>query len=75
MTQKKILNKTDRKLLMKEVFNHFGSQNKTAAALKIDKASVSLWVKLGEIPSRRAIQIERMTDRKFDALLMAGKVR
>jgi alanine-glyoxylate transaminase/serine-glyoxylate transaminase/serine-pyruvate transaminase len=46
----------------------FGSQAEVARRLKLDRAVVNNWVKSGYIPSRWAMEIERLTDGQIAAM-------
>ncbi|WP_081946978.1 Cro/CI family transcriptional regulator [Candidatus Francisella endociliophora] len=50
---------------IQEVLNYFGNQNKLALALGVTRAAVGRWVKDGEIPPKRQIQIQRLTKSKI----------
>jgi alanine-glyoxylate transaminase/serine-glyoxylate transaminase/serine-pyruvate transaminase len=46
----------------------FGSQAEVARRLKLDRAVVSHWVKVGYIPSRWAVEIEHLTEGAIQAV-------
>jgi len=50
---------------VKELIAHFGGQVALADKLGIGQSAISAWVKSGEIPLKRAFQIERMTKGKI----------
>jgi len=50
---------------VKEVIAKFGGQVALADKLGISQSAISAWVKSGEIPLKRAFQIERMTNKKI----------
>lgn len=50
---------------MQSVIQHFGSKSKTARALGLAPASVTLWG--DRVPSLRQLQIERLTGGKLKA--------
>ena len=52
---------------VKELIAHFGGQEALAEKLDITQPAISAWVKSGEIPLKRAFQIERMTNKKIKA--------
>ena len=58
--------------MFKELFKHFGSQNKMAGQLDVTTQAVSQWAKTGEIPPARAIEIEKITKGKFKAVDLVG---
>jgi DNA-binding transcriptional regulator YdaS (Cro superfamily) len=64
--------KTNMKLLVKEVVDHFGGAYKLAGALDVSSVAVCHWVKRGRFPARRALQIQYITEGKFDALDLVG---
>ena len=66
------MNKTNMKLLMKEVVDHFGGQYKLAAALNVSSVAVNAWIKRECFPPLRAIQLEEMTEGKFTAKELVG---
>ena len=45
----------------------FGSQAEVSRRLKIDRAVVSHWIKVGYVPARWAMEIERLTDGQIGA--------
>lgn len=47
---------------------HFGSQAEVARRLKLDRAVVNHWVKVGYIPSRWAVEIEHATEGAIQAV-------
>ena len=54
--------------MIKDVVDWYGSQANMARALKVDRAAVSLWVKVGVLPPGRAIQVEQQSGGKFKAV-------
>ena len=49
-----------------DVISHFGSQNKLAGKLDVSSVAVNQWFKQKSIPPYRAIQIEEITEGKFN---------
>ena len=45
-----------------DLISHFGTQEKTAAALGVTQGTVSAWHSRGEVPILRQMQAERITD-------------
>ncbi len=54
--------------MIKDVIDWYGSQANMARALKVDRAAVSLWLKIGVLPPARAIQVEKQSGGKFKAV-------
>lgn len=54
--------------MIKDVIDWYGSQANMARALKVDRAAVSFWVKVGVLPPGRAIQVEQQSGGKFKAV-------
>ena len=50
---------------VKEVIAKFGGQVALAEKLGISQSAISAWVKSGQVPLKRAFQIERMTNKKI----------
>lgn len=46
---------------MEKLILFFGTQAKTARALGVSRATMSIWVKRGFLPVARAIQAENLT--------------
>jgi alanine-glyoxylate transaminase/serine-glyoxylate transaminase/serine-pyruvate transaminase len=46
----------------------FGSQAEVSRRFRVDRAVVSNWVKLGYVPSRWAVEVERLTDGAIPAV-------
>lgn len=53
--------------MIDKIIEHFGSQRALALRLGVSPPAVALWVLLGRIPPRRAIEIERLTQGRFKA--------
>jgi DNA-binding transcriptional regulator YdaS (Cro superfamily) len=62
---------------MKEkLIAYFGSQLEIAEALGVSESAVSQWMAEGELPPRRAMQVEAMTGGKITAFeLVRGVVK
>ncbi len=69
-----ILSKQDRKRLLLEVWDYYGSKSATARALGVDRSTVSTWVAHGEIPARRGVEIERETQGAIRAVHLAAEI-
>jgi DNA-binding transcriptional regulator YdaS (Cro superfamily) len=50
-----------------DVVEYFGGQYKLAAALNVSSVAVSHWVKCGTFPPRRAMEIQKLSEDKFNA--------
>ncbi|MHB1564115.1 MAG: Cro/CI family transcriptional regulator [Leptospirillum sp.] len=62
-------------LSLNDVIEYFGNQSILARSLGIKPQAVQQWIARGQIPIRRAIQIERLTDGKIrldDMLPLTG---
>lgn len=69
------MSKLNMKLLMTEVVEHFGGQYKLAAVLNVSSVAVSAWIKREAFPPKRAIQIQEMTEGKYQALDLIGGIK
>lgn len=58
--------------MIEKVIEYFGGTSKTAKALGVEPAAVSQWIAKNEIPPKRAIEIERLTDGALRAVDMIG---
>lgn len=56
---------------MDEIIKHFGGKAALAKALNVERSAVSWWLREG-LPSRRAVQIERITGGMFKAIEIVG---
>lgn len=56
---------------MQKIIDFFGGKSAMAKALGVDPAAVSWWLQNG-LPPGRAIQIEILSEGKFDALEIVG---
>ena len=45
----------------------FGSQAEAARSFRLDRAVISHWIKVGYVPSRWAVEVERLTDGRVSA--------
>ena len=52
-------------LSIADIIRYFGNQSILARKLEIKPQAVQQWISRGQIPLRRAIQIERITDGKI----------
>ena len=52
-------------MTIQEVLNYFGNQNKLAISLGVSRSAVGKWVKDNEIPPKRQIEIQRLTNSKI----------
>lgn len=52
-------------LSIADIIRYFGNQSILARKLEIKPQAVQQWISRGQIPIRRAIQIERITDGKI----------
>ena len=52
-----------------EVLGYFGSKKKIAEKLQIDISNIWHWEQKGEIPPRRQLQIQKITNGKLKARL------
>ena len=50
------------KCAIDKLIEHFGSSNKAAKALGVDRQVTDIWVKQGYIPFKRGEQIEKATN-------------
>lgn len=57
----------------KELFEHFGSQNKLAGVLDVSTQAISAWKYEGYIPAYNAVKIERISEGKFKAVDLVNK--
>lgn len=55
-------------MILDEVVEWFGNQNRMARRLGVTRAAVSSWVISNTLPAARAIQIERLTNGEFKAV-------
>jgi DNA-binding transcriptional regulator YdaS (Cro superfamily) len=63
---------------LNDLIDFFGNQSALARALKIRPQAVQQWITRGQIPIRRAIQIEQLTEGKIrlaDMLPLTGMDR
>lgn len=58
--------------MIEKVIEHFGGTTKTAKVLGVEPAAVSQWIAKKEIPPKRAIEVERITDGLFKAVDLIG---
>lgn len=54
--------------MIDEIIEHFGGQSRMAEALGVAPANITFWKQSGTMPSRRAVQVERLTGGKFKAV-------
>ncbi|CAB4137529.1 DNA-binding transcriptional regulator Cro [uncultured Caudovirales phage] len=54
--------------MLNEVVEWYGSQAEMARSLKVNRAAVSLWLRIGVLPPARAIQVEQQSRGKFRAV-------
>jgi len=53
---------------LQELIDLFGGQSALARSLGVSDAAVSQWMADGALPSRRAIEVERLTQGAFRAV-------
>ena len=58
---------------IREAVEFFGTQADMARALGVSAAAVNQWIKAGEIPAGRALQIEALSNGKIRGLELAFK--
>ena len=56
-------------MTINQVIKHFGNQNKTAKALGINRVAVVHWVRKGNVPAQRQLEIQKITNGKLKARL------
>lgn len=54
--------------MLDEVVKWYGSQAEMARSLKVNRAAVTLWLKVGVLPPARAITVEQQSKGKFRAV-------